>query len=729
MKVNSCKFLLVLAVIPFILIGVVSAQPPFYTDKINSIPDLTQTDPEANFPAGGKEFCLHSAVTNSLMWLDSHGFPNLVDNTGDSFADQVKLAKLLASKTYMDTDPEEGTGTSGLIGGLKKYIASRGYQIESLQYQGWRPLGKDVTDASVGLLPNLDWMKHGIIGSGCVWLNVGWYKYDNSKDEYRRFDGHWVTLVGYGKDQNDNLDPNILIFHDPSPRAGKTFANEYVRAVRITTGTLTGKFKGLPRNAAGFYKLTEGMHIKSAADYAIIDGVVVLELQSPSSQDKSASKIQTSKSDKIIERIGGGYIVEEEVKVLPALQKNLSKAECLENLDILCRAIDRYYSFFEHKHIDWNKITTRYHLLVQQTKTDDEFYSLLRQLVRELKDFHSWPCNYPKRTLSSNSPEITIRKIKDAAVVADVPVDSQAYALGIRKGSIIVEVDGLIIKDKIEQIRPRLPMFSSGRAFLEEAYRCFLDGPKNTRVTLKFLPPAAGQPETVTLTRVDYKPKDILTPSIYLEKRKFIWFERLVSGYGYIRILSFKGRNEIADEFDEALEKLKDCPGLIIDIRENTGGFGTSHERIIGRFITTETKVSTAYKKNSPDHNDFKSQETFFKPTGPWQYTKPVVLLINSVTGSASDLFACRLIGIHRVIAIGTPTHGNSSGNEVYAVLPCGFVVRISAGYICDASGKIIEENGNSPDICVESSIQDIIEDRDTVLERAVKELDRMCKK
>jgi carboxyl-terminal processing protease len=725
---NFCKSLPVHIIILLIFVGVVYAQPPFYTEKINSIPDLTQTDAEANFPASGKEFCLHSAVTNSLMWLDSNGFPNLVDNTGDSFAGQVKLAKLLSSKTYMDTDPEEGTGTSGLIRGLKKYIADRGYEIESLQYQGWRPLDEDVVNVSAGLIPNLDWMKRGIIGSGCVWLNIGWYKYDASSNKYERIAGHWVTFVGYGKDQNDNLDPNILILHDPSPRAGKTFANEYALATQITIGMLTGKFKGLPRTAVGLYTLTDGMHIKSAADCAIIDGAAALKLKTPFSQDKASSKTVKSESNKIIDGVGAGRIDKEEPSVLPALQKNLSKAEQMENFDILCRAIDRYYSFFEHKHINWNEITARYRLKVQKAQTADEFYSILYHLVRELKDAHSWLCNYPKSSLPSYSPEIAIRKIKEDAVVADIPVNSQAYAQGIRKGSVIVEVDGLSVKNKIEQIRPQMKMFSSERAFLEDAYRRLLDGPKSTHVTLKFLLPDARQPKTVTLTRIDYKPKDLLDTDILLEKHNFVWWGRHASGYGYIRIVSFKGRDEIAGEFDKALEKLKDCPGLIIDIRENPGGFGTSQKGIIGRFITTQTKVNIAYVKNGPDHNDLKSDNAYFRPAGKWQYTKPVTLLINAVTGSASDLFACRFISTGRVVTIGAPTHGNSSGECVFAVLPCGLVVRISSAYICDVSGKIIEANGNIPDIYVEPSIQDIIAGRDPVLERAVKELDRLCR-
>ncbi|MHC4692998.1 MAG: hypothetical protein ACYS67_09660, partial [Planctomycetota bacterium] len=123
---------------PLIFIKTADAQPVYYTEKIYSIPDLTQTDKRANFPGSGRQFCSLVAFSNSLMWFDSNGFPNLVRNSGDLFTDQVKLAKLLASESYMNTSLEYGTGTTKLIRGVRKYIKERGYEISRLEYQGWR---------------------------------------------------------------------------------------------------------------------------------------------------------------------------------------------------------------------------------------------------------------------------------------------------------------------------------------------------------------------------------------------------------------------------------------------------------------------------------------------------------------------------------------------------------------------------------------------------------------
>ena len=72
------------------------------------------------------------------------------------------------------------------------------------------------------------------------------------------------------------------------------------------------------------------------------------------------------------------------------------------------------------------------------------------------------------------------------------------------------------------------------------------------------------------------------------------------------------------------------------------------------------------------------------------------------------------------MVTVGSTTHGNLSGVAAFAVLPCGLVVRISNGYICDANGKPIEGNGNEPDVIVAPTITDFLAGKDPALEKAV---------
>jgi C-terminal processing protease CtpA/Prc len=807
---------------------------------------LTQTDKKANFPGGGSQFCCLVSIANSLMRLDSNGFQNLVENSGSPFDDQVKLVKLLSSKRYMDTSLTNGTGTTKLMRGVKKYIQDRGYEIAQLEYEGWRKHPQEMQTRFP--VPRLSWIKEGILGNGAAWLNAGWYKYNSSKDEYIRIAGHWVTLVGYGKDKNGKLNQNCLILHDPSPRAGKTFSNEYAIVDKIDTGTLVGKWVGLPRSAVGYYKLGGGMHIKNEADVAIIDGAITLKLkdvndnrdssdsvqasphfskdnntsfgagevkkallearlmlkgrkknleeaqnilhrltnEKPSSLDEeelcyvyvylgyiqdlsgnrelalpwyrqaceldapnikgirqvaeigltkpitwirhldeSASPPKQSSSKKdVIERIGKGLVLHNEPKDAGLPKMRLSKDERLENFDILAEAVDKHFSFFVHKGIDWQTVIAHYRPKVEKASTSKEFYHLIYQLIRELKDFHSWLCNYKDvPSLAQFSPQTSTRMIGKKLVVTDVASGSDAYKNGLRRGSVIVAIDGSSVEAKIDEIRPLMRTYSSERCFLEQAYRRILDGEEGGTVSVKFIPPGVSQTKIARLKRTTLQEEEIIRPNFHVNKGKFIWYGIHPSGYGYIRILSFQGRMEVADEFDQALESLKNTPGLIIDVRENPGGFGTAQERIIGRFITSESKVCTSYLKSGPGHEDFSKHDTHFKPMGNWQYTKPLALLTNAMTGSACDLFVCRMVSTGRPITIGTNTHGNLTGIGVYVQLPCNLVVRVSNGYVCDTSGRIIEGNGNVAQIQAEPTIEDVVNGTDSVIERAVEEL------
>jgi hypothetical protein len=178
--------------------------------------------------------------------------------------DQADLAKLLASGRYMNTDIWKGTSTSDVLRGVDAIAMDMFGGYSSLEYQGWK---KHPAQFSTGTrVPDIHWITEGIGKNSAVWLNVGWYQYDRHTNAYHRVGGHWVTLVGY--------DFRILIIHDPAPRAGLSFANEYVHISTIGSGTLAGNAPGLPRSARGYLLLGDGMHVKKVADVGIVDGAV-----------------------------------------------------------------------------------------------------------------------------------------------------------------------------------------------------------------------------------------------------------------------------------------------------------------------------------------------------------------------------------------------------------------------------------------------------------------------
>ena len=390
------------------------------------------------------------------------------------------------------------------------------------------------------------------------------------------------------------------------------------------------------------------------------------------------------------------------------LAKSLSPSARRENFEALWKAIDTSYAMFELKSIDWNDVGRAYRQRLDAVANDDDFYLLLFRLVNELKDTHSAPQNYAPPRIPG-VPELPVE------LVAGKPF----IVAGPKAGCEVISVDGMDPAIKMEALRPFLRARSSERAYQREAAGALLSGTAGTEVKVELRSPD-GRSETGTYERrfgqTAQRPQR--STGIVLTRGRFVNYGRHSSGLGYIQIVSFNGRGEIDDEFNQAVEALRDTPGLLLDIRDNTGGFG--HPQIVGRFLSKRAETTISYVKSGPRHRDLERRTGYVERAGPWQYKAPVALLVNEDTGSASDLFACELRSARRVTTVGTTTHGNLSGVGTTVTLPCGLTARISNGYICDARNRPVEATGNVPDVVVEPGILDILNGRDPVLQRAV---------
>lgn len=251
---------------------------PDAVDRSASTPDFCQTDPAADFGGKGGVFCGPVAVANSLMYLAESGFPKVRPDASTDKEAQIALVQRLAAREFMDAATRNGTSTPRLMAGVQRLVEQAGYQVVRLEQQGWRERTRQFPAQAE--IPSLDWIREGLAAdSGAVWLNVGWYKFNPETREYHRFAGHWVTLVGYGKDRDDADEPPVLLIHDPAPRTGMEPLTQRVRLAVIDEGILQRNLtadKVRRRDAAGFFEMKGEMKLKPGADAAILDTAVVL---------------------------------------------------------------------------------------------------------------------------------------------------------------------------------------------------------------------------------------------------------------------------------------------------------------------------------------------------------------------------------------------------------------------------------------------------------------------
>lgn len=263
------------------------------TERMNEFPSLWQMDERAGFLGDGAKFCGPVAASNALLWLATHGFPRLLPGEngdtlygGYAFATSSKTTKAQIALVHAITGDgfvkmREGSGSSpGYVArGVRAYVESKGYQVERLQIA---PIVNDPpTDfpasAAASVLP-IEAVKEAFQKGAAVWLAIGWYEKDGETNTYTRTGGHFVTLVGYGKDASGSVDDSVLIFRNPAQRAGRNYPNEFVRLQRMTSGTFPGRGGSLGHSVAGHFEVVGGLSV-GARTTAILENATILVLK------------------------------------------------------------------------------------------------------------------------------------------------------------------------------------------------------------------------------------------------------------------------------------------------------------------------------------------------------------------------------------------------------------------------------------------------------------------
>lgn len=186
---------------------------------------------------------------------------------------------------------------------------------------------------------------------------------------------------------------------------------------------------------------------------------------------------------------------------------------------------------------------------------------------------------------------------------------------------------------------------------------------------------------------------------------------------GYVRYASFS--NPIGDgNIDEVLSYFALCRGIIIDIRNNSGGDLTYAEKLAARFTNERVLVGYLQHKTGKGHNDFSDPEPqYLDPSSRLRWHKPVCVLTNRSVFSSANEFTMYMKQLPLVKIVGDKT-GGGAGLPFSSVLPNGWSVRFSACPMYDANHQSTEF-GIEPDYQVSLTDEDFQHGEDTIIEFA----------
>ena len=197
-----------------------------------------------------------------------------------------------------------------------------------------------------------------------------------------------------------------------------------------------------------------------------------------------------------------------------------------------------------------------------------------------------------------------------------------------------------------------------------------------------------------------------------------IKYALLENNFGYIYYASFA--SNIGDSnLDQVLNELSTADGLVIDVRSNGGGLLTNVQTLVERFLDRKTLVGYIQHKTGPGHHDMSDPYPYyFEPArNRIHYLKPVVVLANRGSFSATNNFVAIMKQLPQVTIVGDTT-GGGSGLPFTSELPNGWNIRFSSCPISDAQGQLTE-HGVAPHIKVDLDAADVASGKDTMLETA----------
>jgi len=403
----------------------------------------------------------------------------------------------------------------------------------------------------------------------------------------------------------------------------------------------------------------------------------------------------------------------------PAAKQRLTAKDRKEVFEKVWKEIHDHYYDASYNGVDWNEVRRRYAPLVEATRKDQDFYALMSQMTSELHDAHT-RFNSPEQWKNFRRQQgvtvgFSVDDMDTKTVVTNVIPGTDAARAGIEPGMVVLRVDDTPVADRIAEVEKKRQPSSSERATRWFIYNRVFAGPADT-------------PVKVTLQRGDGSLLEANVRRQIYSATPEVTTHVLPSGNVYIRFDGFQ--RPITKEFRQALQKFRDAPGLIVDLRRNGGGDLAVLLPIAGYFYGKKTLFA---KDSTRTGKPLSSYVGLFKlplqlyvgRPGEQIYSGPVVILVDAHSASSSEVFAAGMQDTLRAKVIGSQSCGCVLGIAKPRVMKGGGVLEMSEVLWFSPKGRKLEGTGIIPDKIVVPSVVDLQRRRDPVLAEADKSLVR----
>jgi carboxyl-terminal processing protease len=386
--------------------------------------------------------------------------------------------------------------------------------------------------------------------------------------------------------------------------------------------------------------------------------------------------------------------------------------ERIKTFEFLWKTVNDTYPDLHFGGIDWQAVHDRYLPQARDTKTSGPFHKLLATTLNELNQSH-FRVFAPEETFGLDSAtrdrmgsvDLNLRLIGGRLLAVDLDPSGSAYRAGLRDGFILTTIGGETVDALRAAAKRDASQHSLGEAIdaVRAANRA-LAGKVGTTVAVIALD-AQDQPHTFELVR-ELPP---LASSLQFTSKT------LPGNVGYIKFNIFIGN--LLERFRAALSQMRDTKSLIIDLRGNPGGVGDLASAIANLLSSGPGSLGTFQFR-------YNTRKLEFSGSGSAAYKGRVVILVDELSGSTSEVFSGGLQEMHRATVVGVRT-ARAALPSIVTLLPTGGAFQYVISFFKTPNGRTLEGQGVVPDVIVSRTRKGVLAGRDEQLERALNLLRR----
>jgi carboxyl-terminal processing protease len=360
--------------------------------------------------------------------------------------------------------------------------------------------------------------------------------------------------------------------------------------------------------------------------------------------------------------------------------------------DEVWRLINTKYVDQSENGQNWARWRHKYDKVID---TDEDAYVAIETMLSSLNDKYTRfldPDEFKEENESIRAKLFGVGMqigMKDNKLVIIAPLeDTPAEEAGLKADDEIISIDGTSTK---------------GMDVKEAAN--LIRGKKGTKVKLLIRRNAKDKVYEITRDEIKIKAVSNKTP-----------FETSIpKSIGYIRLNSFLSKNA-SNEIIAMLQQYKNKEGVILDIRSNPGGLLSNAVSISDMFIDNGVIVSTV------DRDGYKETKS---ATSHVVWDKPLVILIDRGSASASEILSGALKDHHRAVLVGQNSFGKGLVQEINQ-LPGGAGINITTQKYLTPNDIDINQKGIEPDIEVKPKEEDYEKKNDKQLTVAIDVLESL---